>query len=132
MVIFCCFFLFVLKRLRFCLGYNAFRSLHLSGLSSVERGMVQGLAHVIPTSTSSHKRHYILLSLLCFCQVALLVITHKLRLHKSGLLNECALQILRYAQDDSQGFVILSVAKDLLQTSGESPSLVKDYCQSID
>jgi hypothetical protein len=34
-----------------------------------------------------------------------LVITHKSpRLRESGLLDECALQILRCAQDDSQGF----------------------------
>src|SRR5712691_3416715 len=32
-----------------------------------------------------------------------LVITHKLRLRESGLLDECAPQILRCAQDDSQG-----------------------------
>ena len=32
------------------------------------------------------------------------VITHKLRLRESGLLDECASLILRCAQDDSQGF----------------------------
>jgi hypothetical protein len=34
-----------------------------------------------------------------------------------GLLHDCAREILRCAQDDSQGFVILSAAKDLLTRS---------------
>jgi len=40
---------------------------------------------------------------------------------EAGWLDKCAPEILRYAQDDSQGFVILSVAKDLWRTYGESP-----------
>jgi hypothetical protein len=41
-----------------------------------------------------------------------------------GLLDEGGIEILRCAQDDSQGFVILSAAKHLWRTYGESPELM--------
>jgi len=55
----------------------------------------------------------ILLTGICVNTIKLMIPPKSARLHESGLLDECAPQILRCAQDDKPP-VILSAAKDLL------------------